>query len=101
MSYVTDHGYILQPDITAPGVGVIAAVSEEVSPTGLLFDGRRVPYSVMTGTSMACPHVAGIAGLLKARYPKWAPPMIYSAIMTTGTQFRHKSRENCMCHVLN
>ncbi|XP_020185265.1 subtilisin-like protease SBT5.4 [Aegilops tauschii subsp. strangulata] len=76
---------ILKPDITAPGVGVIAAVSQEVSPTGLVSDGRRVPYSVMTGTSMACPHVAGIAGLLRARYPKWGPPMIYSAIMTTAT----------------
>ncbi|XBI97939.1 hypothetical protein VPH35_018229 [Triticum aestivum] len=79
---------ILKPDITAPGVGVIAAVSQEVSPTGLLSDGRRVPYSVMTGTSMACPHVAGIAGLLRARYPKWGPPMIYSAIMTTGSGTR-------------
>ncbi|KAM3393131.1 hypothetical protein ACQJBY_014003 [Aegilops geniculata] len=77
---------ILKPDITAPGVGVIAAVSEEVSPTGLPSDGRRVPYGVMSGTSMACPHVAGIAGLLKARYPKWSPPMIYSAIMTTATR---------------
>ncbi|XP_044969140.1 subtilisin-like protease SBT5.4 [Hordeum vulgare subsp. vulgare] len=77
---------ILKPDITAPGVGVIAAVSEEVSPTGLLSDGRRVPYGVMTGTSMACPHVAGIAGLLRARYPKWNPNMIYSAIMTTASR---------------
>ncbi|XBI87828.1 hypothetical protein VPH35_025860 [Triticum aestivum] len=76
---------ILKPDITAPGVSVIAAYSQGVSPTGRSFDDRRVPYTVQSGTSMACPHVAGIAGLLKATYPNWSPSMIKSAIMTTAT----------------
>jgi hypothetical protein len=73
-----------QPDITAPGVDVIAAYSAEVSATSLPFDDRRVPYNILSGTSMACPHVAGIAGLIKAKYPDWSPAMIKSAIMTTG-----------------
>ena len=63
---------------------VIAAYSEEASATGLPFDDRRVPYNTLSGTSMSCPHVAGIAGLIKARYPDWSPAMIKSAIMTTG-----------------
>uniref|UniRef100_A0ACD5VQ80 Uncharacterized protein n=1 Tax=Avena sativa TaxID=4498 RepID=A0ACD5VQ80_AVESA len=75
---------ILKPDITAPGVDVIAAYSEEVSATGLPFDDRRVPYNILSGTSMSCPHVTGIAGLVKAKYPDWSPAMIKSAIMTTG-----------------
>lgn len=75
---------ILKPDITAPGVSVIAAYSGAVSPTELPFDDRRVPYNIMSGTSMSCPHVAGIVGLLKTKYPAWSPAMIKSAIMTTA-----------------
>ncbi|CAO2197954.1 unnamed protein product [Urochloa humidicola] len=76
---------ILKPDITAPGVSVIAAYSGAVSPTELPFDDRRVAYNIMSGTSMACPHVSGIVGLLKAKYPSWSPAMIKSAIMTAAT----------------
>ncbi|CAM0913600.1 unnamed protein product [Alopecurus aequalis] len=76
---------ILKPDITAPGVSVIAAFSLEVSPTNLPFDNRRVPYNIESGTSMSCPHVAGIAALVKNKYPKWSPAMIKSAIMTTAS----------------
>ncbi|XP_066309532.1 subtilisin-like protease SBT5.3 [Miscanthus floridulus] len=75
---------ILKPDITAPGVNVIAAYSGAVSPTGLPFDDRRVAYNIMSGTSMSCPHVSGIVGLLKTKYPSWSPAMIKSAIMTTA-----------------
>ncbi|KAL6840507.1 hypothetical protein ACP4OV_030317 [Aristida adscensionis] len=75
---------ILKPDVTAPGVGVIAAFTGAVSPTELPFDDRRVPYNIMSGTSMACPHVSGVAGLLKTKYPSWTPAMIKSAIMTTA-----------------
>ncbi|XP_037475328.1 subtilisin-like protease SBT5.3 isoform X2 [Triticum dicoccoides] len=77
---------ILKPDIIAPGVNVIAAYSQEVSPTGLASDSRPVAYMVESGTSMSCPHVAGIAGLLRAKYPKWNPNMVYSAIMTTANR---------------
>ncbi|KAK9683901.1 hypothetical protein RND81_10G173600 [Saponaria officinalis] len=75
---------ILKPDITAPGVKVIAAYSEGVSPTVESTDKRRFPFMVDSGTSMSCPHVSGIAGLLKTRYPKWSPAAIRSAIMTTA-----------------
>ena len=75
----------VQPDITAPGVGVIAAYSGAVSPTELPFDDRRgIPYNIMSGTSMSCPHVSGIVGLLRTKYPSWSHAMIKSAIMTTG-----------------
>ncbi|KAJ4747536.1 Subtilisin-like protease [Rhynchospora pubera] len=75
---------ILKPDITAPGVSILAAYSEATSPTGLDFDKRRVLFNSESGTSMSCPHIAGVAGLLKAAHPGWSPSAIRSAIMTTA-----------------
>ncbi|GAV90397.1 Peptidase_S8 domain-containing protein/PA domain-containing protein/Inhibitor_I9 domain-containing protein [Cephalotus follicularis] len=76
---------ILKPDITAPGVSVIAAFSEAVGPSEQTFDKRRVSFNSQSGTSMSCPHVAGVAGLLKTLHPDMSPAAIKSAIMTTAT----------------
>lgn len=76
---------ILKPDITAPGVNVIAAYTEAQGPTNEIFDKRRVKFNSVSGTSMSCPHVSGIAGLLKTLHPTWSPAAIKSAIMTTAT----------------
>ncbi|XP_039172486.1 subtilisin-like protease SBT5.3 [Eucalyptus grandis] len=76
---------ILKPDITAPGVSVIAAYTEAVGPTKRKFDKRRVSFNAVSGTSMSCPHVSGIAGLLKTLHPEWSPAAIRSAIMTSAT----------------
>lgn len=73
-----------QPDITAPGVLVIAAYTEAEGATNQVFDYHRVKYKALFGTSMSCPHISGIAGLLKTLYPSWSPAAIKSAIMTTG-----------------
>lgn len=83
---VTHNSLLLciQPDITAPGVSVIAAYSEAQGPTNQEFDRRRIPFNSVSGTSMSCPHISGIVGLLKTLYPHWSPAAIKSAIMTTG-----------------
>ncbi|KAK4484968.1 hypothetical protein RD792_007574 [Penstemon davidsonii] len=75
---------ILKPDITAPGVNIIAAYSEGVSPTDNDFDKRRFAFNTESGTSMSCPHVSGVVGLLKTLHPNWSPAAIRSAIMTTA-----------------
>ncbi|KAF6175830.1 hypothetical protein GIB67_003318, partial [Kingdonia uniflora] len=75
---------ILKPDIIAPGVNIIAAFSQAIGPSNLPFDERRVLFNSLSGTSMACPHVSGIVGLLKALHPDWSPSAIKSAIMTTA-----------------
>ncbi|KAL3736557.1 hypothetical protein ACJRO7_025492 [Eucalyptus globulus] len=75
---------ILKPDITAPGLNIIAAYTLAVDPAGQDFDKRKTPFNAESGTSMSCPHVAGIVGLLKTLYPNWSPAAIQSAIMTTA-----------------
>ncbi|KAL0737515.1 hypothetical protein Bca4012_013725 [Brassica carinata] len=72
----------MQPDITAPGVEILAAYSPLGSPSS--GDQRHVKYSVLSGTSMSCPHVAGVAAYIKTFHPDWSPSMIQSAIMTTA-----------------
>ena len=69
---------ILKPDLTAPGVDIIASVSPALTPaqhTGVV-DGSFVPgdaYASYQGTSMSSPHVAGLALLLKQAHPTWSP----------------------------
>lgn len=75
---------IKQPDITAPGVNILAAWSPlggaSVSPS----DSRKVDYFVISGTSMSCPHVSGAAAYVKSAHPTWSPAAVKSALMTTG-----------------
>ncbi|KAK8594670.1 hypothetical protein V6N13_015590 [Hibiscus sabdariffa] len=77
--------YLLKPDIAAPGVNILAAWSLASSPTKFPFDHRLVQYNLNSGTSMACPHVSGVAALLRAAHPDWSVSAIKSALMTTAT----------------
>ncbi|HEU0337196.1 MAG TPA: S8 family peptidase [Gaiellaceae bacterium] len=69
-------GDVLKPDVIAPGQDILAAVA----PPGNA--GRD--FNLYSGTSMSSPHVAGLAALLKQKYPGWSPMAIKSALMTTG-----------------
>lgn len=73
---IAGGGDVLKPDITAPGVDVIAAVSPAGDP--------GTNFNSMSGTSMSAPHVAGLAALMKDKYPDWSPMAIKSAMMTTA-----------------
>uniref|UniRef100_A0A453QXM3 Subtilisin-like protease fibronectin type-III domain-containing protein n=1 Tax=Aegilops tauschii subsp. strangulata TaxID=200361 RepID=A0A453QXM3_AEGTS len=71
---------ILKPDLSAPGIDILAAWSP-LSPVS----GRSVAYSIDSGTSMACPHATGAAAYVKSFHPDWSPAMIMSALITTAT----------------
>lgn len=75
---------ILKPDIIAPGLNILAAWPDGVGPAGIPSDHRRTEFNILSGTSMACPHVSGLAALLKAAHPNWSPAAIRSALMTTA-----------------
>lgn len=75
---------ILKPDVIAPGLNILAAWSGVAGPTGLSDDQRRVKFNILSGTSMSCPHVSGIAALMKGAFPDWSPAAIKSALMTTA-----------------
>ncbi|KAK8544349.1 hypothetical protein V6N13_056131 [Hibiscus sabdariffa] len=73
------------PDISAPGVNILAAYSPVVHPSSAVTDERRVKYNILSGTSMACPHVAAVAAYVKTFHPDWSPSAIKSALITTAS----------------
>ena len=80
---------ILKPDLTAPGVDIIASVTPAltVAQHGAVAAGTLVPpvrWESYQGTSMSSPHVAGLALLLRQAHPGWSPAAIKSALMTTA-----------------
>ncbi|XP_058201319.1 subtilisin-like protease SBT3 [Rhododendron vialii] len=86
---------ILKPDILAPGVDILAAVPPYTVSVATCNYKLVTDYALDSGTSMAAPHVAGVAALLKAVHQDWSPAAIRSAIMTsaeivdnTGTTFK-------------
>ncbi|KAJ7563538.1 hypothetical protein O6H91_03G114400 [Diphasiastrum complanatum] len=83
---------LLKPDITAPGLNILAAYTGATSPTGISSDKRVVKFNIISGTSMSCPHVAGISALLKGLHPDWSPAAIKSAILTTASLYDNEEQ---------
>jgi subtilisin family serine protease len=72
--------FALKPDITAPGVDIIAARAAGTS-LGTPIDNN---YTMLSGTSMATPHVAGAAAILKQEFPSLTPAQLKAALMSTA-----------------
>ncbi|GAA2142071.1 S8 family serine peptidase [Streptomyces synnematoformans] len=76
----------VKPDITAPGVDIVAARAAGTS-MGTPVDDL---YTAASGTSMAAPHVAGAAALIAQRHPDWTARQLKDALVSTAQ--RHDSR---------
>ncbi|WP_286266512.1 S8 family serine peptidase [Thalassotalea atypica] len=72
---------IIKPDITAPGVKILAATTNTP-----MFGSQGNTFAYLQGTSMSSPHIAGMAALFKESNPAWSPAQIKSALMTTARQ---------------
>ncbi|MSO95417.1 MAG: hypothetical protein EXQ81_06435 [Thermoleophilia bacterium] len=62
----------LKPDVSAPGVSIVSALP-----------GGR--FEAWSGTSMACPQVAGTAALLQERHPDWSVAVLKAALIGSGS----------------
>lgn len=67
---------IIKPDVAAPGVAILAATNNA---------GKAEPtFGILSGTSMASPHVAGLGALYLGEHPNATPAEIKSSLMTTA-----------------
>ena len=70
----------VKPEVSAPGVSIVSS----------MVDGQTISAS---GTSMAAPHVAGLAALLLEKHPHWTPADVKAAMITTATPVKLEGKE--------
>ncbi len=81
----------VKPDVSAPGVAVLAA-APPASVVGALGTLENTPqYAHLDGTSMATPHVAGVVALIKQAHPDWTPDIIRTVLINTSTNMRDQA----------
>ena len=76
----------IKPDVTAPGVQVLAGTTPQPDQTTADNGPPGNLFMAIAGTSMSSPHAAGVSLLVKAAHPSWTPEEIKSALMTSSVQ---------------
>jgi hypothetical protein len=77
-------GDFIKPDITAPGIQIMAGMTPQ--PVGTVNGPPGQFFQAIAGTSMSSPHAAGASALVRAVHPDWSPAEVKSALMTSATQ---------------
>lgn len=75
---VAHHPEIIKPDLAAPGVNILSTVPASGE------SGSPSRYNSLSGTSMAAPHVAGAAALIRQLHPTWTPEQVKASLITTA-----------------
>ncbi|KAK2650460.1 hypothetical protein Ddye_017949 [Dipteronia dyeriana] len=81
---------VIKPDVAAPGVNILVVWPSILNLIKHQGDTRSVMFNILSGTSMACPHVSGIAALLKTVHRDWSPAAIKWALMTMAYTLNNK-----------
>jgi subtilisin family serine protease len=76
----------VKPDVSAPGVAVLAATTPVGAPAASMVDPTR--YIAASGTSMATPHTAGAAALVRQAHPTWSVDEVRAVLANTATNPR-------------
>jgi subtilisin family serine protease len=75
----TDVDFRVKPDVVAPGVNVLSSQPNEACDTPPC-------WAFFQGTSMATPHLAGAAAVVRSQHPTWSAAEVRSAIVNTADQ---------------
>lgn len=75
----TDVDFRVKPDVVAPGVNVLSSIP-------VAFCGGAPCFAFFQGTSMASPHLAGSAAIVRQQHPTWSAAQVRSAIVNTADQ---------------
>ncbi|WP_435749059.1 S8 family serine peptidase [Microbacterium sp. PMB16] len=73
---LADGSDVMKPDVAAPGVAILAATHNA--------PGEKPTFGILSGTSMASPHIAGLGALYLGEKPRATPAEVKSAMMTTA-----------------
>ncbi|XVF23064.1 hypothetical protein REPUB_Repub13aG0005800 [Reevesia pubescens] len=79
-----DDADIMKPNLVAPG-NLIWAAWSSLGTDSVEFQGES--FAMMSGTSMAAPHIAGLAALVKQKFPHFSPAAVASALSTTASLY--------------
>ena len=75
--------WAVKPEVAAPGVSITSSVLDDKTQSA-------------SGTSMASPHVAGVAALLLSKHPDWTPNDVKAALMSTAKPLPHRNNSEGM-----